>query len=370
MDANTTTGKKKLIAFRIVAACLGVLFVLLAAEIALRVAYMADPSRHGGLRERLEKSRDMALPAKGGSFSLNGLVQPSDDLDIVYELKPGLEGTFCGKSLRINAHGFRGREYAPEKPPNTRRIVGLGDSVMFGWGVDQDESYLAVVEQRLNDLPAPHPAWEVLNFAVPGYNTTMEVATFEQKALAFDPDVVILHVIGNDFGVPHFMWRPDQGLSMKKSYLWELLRTRLGWIRQDLDEDLIGHDLDGLEDEERADVLRQYRHMVGEEAFFRALEKLAALAQERGITVIVIHRESSDRQMRVLAHLKQQYNVHTATVGAYTDAYCAEHGIPDTKEARRKLLWVSPGDRHPNAIGHAIYADMLMDALRDAGAAP
>ena len=82
-------------------------------------------------------------------MSLHGLVQISPHPDVVYELKPGLVGTYLDRPLRTNAYGLRDRDYPVAKPEGTFRIVGLGDSVMFGWGVAQDEPFLEVLERRL-----------------------------------------------------------------------------------------------------------------------------------------------------------------------------------------------------------------------------
>jgi hypothetical protein len=62
------------------------------------------------------------------------------------------------------------------------RIVGIGDSVLFGSGVAHGDTFLAVLE---NLLAAALPGRRVstVNTGVPGYNTTMEVATLEQKCL-------------------------------------------------------------------------------------------------------------------------------------------------------------------------------------------
>ena len=66
---------------------------------------------------------------------------------MVYELKPGLDGRFQDQPLKTNSHGMRDREYPREKPDGVVRIAGLGDSVMFGWGVGQGEAYLDVLER-------------------------------------------------------------------------------------------------------------------------------------------------------------------------------------------------------------------------------
>jgi lysophospholipase L1-like esterase len=348
--------------YRAVALLLSILFALLIPEVVLRVMVHLDRMRHGDLKQRLERSQSEPLSADA-HLSMSGLAQPSANTDIVYELKPGLDGIFCGQRLRTNSRGMRYRESPVEKPADTYRIVGLGDSVMFGWGVDQDQTYLALLEQRLNALPGTHRRFEVLNFAVPGYNTTMEVATFEQKALPFNPDLVVIQFVSNDFDVPYFMQRPDDGLSWRRSYLLDLIRVRLGWLKAATNDQLVEAGLEGLGEGQQREVLDQYRHMVGTDAYRRAMERLAALTRPRDIPVLVILGKGAPGQREVIDEVAAQNGFRLVEAKPYTDAYIRRQGIPDTKEARQKALWVSATDRHPNAAGHAIYADLLMDEL-------
>ena len=67
-----------------------------------------------------------------------GLHQPRPDRPWLYGLRPGAVGTLevSGDTLyRINSAGFRDRDRAQPKPPGVFRILVLGDSVGFGYGV-------------------------------------------------------------------------------------------------------------------------------------------------------------------------------------------------------------------------------------------
>lgn len=287
---STSEGQSKMkrFLFRLVLLVLSICFTAILAECALRWMVAADQKKGGNLQERLERSKHSGLDDLKGNVSLRGLIQPSIHKDIVYEAKPGLQGRFRDRKVHINSASMRDREFTVDKPGNTFRIVGLGDSVMFGWGVGQDETFLRKLARKLNALTAPHPTYETLNFALPGYNTTMEVATFEHKVLAYDPDLVIIQFVNNDWGVPHFMFKPKDPKAWNRSFLWDLLRTRLGWISQDHESGLVGSRLHGLEDEERSDVLGVYRHMTGSSGYRNAMNHLAELTQPRDIPVIIL----------------------------------------------------------------------------------
>ena len=104
----------------------------------------------------------------------------------IYELIPNTKvvlKNWLGRQdtpLELNGDGFRDRDYAKPKPPGVHRVVGIGDSFMFGWGLKPGKDYLSLLEERLA-AEAPTARWEVLNMGVPGYNTAMEVETLKAR---------------------------------------------------------------------------------------------------------------------------------------------------------------------------------------------
>jgi len=296
---------------------------------------------------------------------MTGLVRPSSHKGIVYELKPGVVGTFRNKPFRTNSHGLRDSEYGRHKPAGTYRIVGLGDSVMFGWGVAQGEPYLEVLERRLNARSSAL-TFETLDFAVPGYNTAIEVTVFEHRALAFDPDLVVLQFVNNDMGVPMFMEWPHDSFSLRRCYLKQFVHS-LRYEHAEIHRRLVGSKMNGMEQSEKDRVRVPYGYMCGEAGFRLAMKKLAALTKPRGIPVIIIQGTASSEQKALLKSVAGEHGFHLLDIKPYTDAYVTRHGIPNNKKARRKALWVSSRDRHPNAAAHTIYADGIEDQMRTLG---
>ncbi len=112
-----------------------------------------------------------------------------------HELKPGFSDRTAAGRLSINSSGFRGPERAPAKPRNVRRISLLGDSVPEGANSIADEDTL---DRQLESLYPPGSV-EVLNFGVAGYNTLAAIETLKEQAPRFQPDVVVLVFVVNDF---------------------------------------------------------------------------------------------------------------------------------------------------------------------------
>lgn len=88
------------------------------------------------------------------------------------------------------------KDYSKAKTENSLRIAVLGDSVAFGLGVDFNNTFGYVLEKQLsNDF---NKNVEVINFGVPGYDSSAEIEQLKIKALEYNPDVVILSFIMND----------------------------------------------------------------------------------------------------------------------------------------------------------------------------
>lgn len=125
-----------------------------------------------------------------------------------FELKPNLSmvfnGNFCKipqstiytdcKGIRIdNPRNLPGIVFELGDP---LVIVGLGDSNMFGWGVDYEESQLYVAGRCLSEKL--NRSVKVINLGVPGYDSVDEAKRFEHLGLQFDPDIVIVDYGAND----------------------------------------------------------------------------------------------------------------------------------------------------------------------------
>lgn len=98
-----------------------------------------------------------------------------------------------GAKVTLNAHGYRGRELPPRRPGGARRVVVIGDSIAFGLGVADDETFAHLLDARTN-------GFEVANLGVMGYGPEQELLVLLNEGLPQLPDVVVLAVcLGNDF---------------------------------------------------------------------------------------------------------------------------------------------------------------------------
>ncbi|HMY55174.1 MAG TPA: hypothetical protein PK671_19595 [Candidatus Obscuribacter sp.] len=108
------------------------------------------------------------------------------------------EGFSRGK---FNSAGLRDREFTLSKPDNTRRIAFLGDSKTEGMQVPMEETFVKLLEKRLNerrDRGGREPQGktgqniEVINFATAGNGTLVELLHYLTRVRYYKPDTTVL----------------------------------------------------------------------------------------------------------------------------------------------------------------------------------
>lgn len=144
--------------------------VLIAVEIACRAA--VEPSRLEKILAILE--RDPAL---------------------IWRLRANLDTVFENQPVRTGAQNLRGETFAVPKPPGTFRVVALGASPTFGWGVPEADTYPAWAQTVLAGRGVEA---EVINGGTPGYTTWQGVRRLRDHVVGWSPDVVTVAYDLND----------------------------------------------------------------------------------------------------------------------------------------------------------------------------
>jgi lysophospholipase L1-like esterase len=122
----------------------------------------------------------------------------------------------------INSDGFRGREIAAVKPPNTFRIVTLGASSTFCFGVRDEEAYPHLLEKILNESPCDRELdFEVINLGMPHLRTRHIAELYAAEGIPLAPDLVTFYEGLNEAAVPYLTWRA--GLASRSPLLFSPL---------------------------------------------------------------------------------------------------------------------------------------------------
>jgi hypothetical protein len=98
--------------------------------------------------------------------------------------------------FKLNSQGFKDLEFTVEKPAETYRILGIGDSFAYGV-VPYQYNYLTLLEKKLNQSGRKT---EVINMGIPGLGPRDYLSILVNEGLKLNPDRIVLSFyVGNDF---------------------------------------------------------------------------------------------------------------------------------------------------------------------------
>lgn len=343
---------------RFIAPLLAIAGVVVSVLLALIIAELAYRSylRH---RERadLERVAEQTTVSTVNTCNLGDIIRLSREADLVYELKPGLRGRYCGGRVTTNAIGMRMAVNPPmARSPGVARVVALGDSYLFAQRMDDGQGFLEVLQSRA--LAEGKPV-EFLNFGVPGYNTWMESVLLAKRARHFTPDVIVVVITGNDWDLPSFMLSrrySDVAHSFLLGDLAERLRAPPKLLDTPKSKVFDNHYLAVPEE-----VPLGFKHMVGFEGYRRGLLGMLEVANELGAKVVMfsdcLSSTGPGSTSCTFPFGPGQYEQLKNEVYGHPRAIiCPWQLTPDL---------LIPGDGHPTVQGHRSLAGQLRACLEE-----
>ena len=305
------------------------------------------------------------------------------DPEIRYVLAANQRGWIDDGFATVNSNGFRGGETAMPKPPGRFRVVLIGDSVTFGWGVADEETFGARLEKLL------HEQWsgadvDVVNVAVPGYDTRQEITLLERNVERLEPDLVLVGFYSNDVpdgleddktlsdgGTRVLAKNPQPGQIMHVSSApdpwWELQlrRSRAAYVagrlvrrvssRGEWGMSRFSMEMDVLNGRDSADLNRAWS---GIEAQFARLRELSKGRFVAGVVALPCR----EQVMGEFPNARYQTRIREI---AERSGLLMIDPLPALIASHRKPadLFIAYDRNHPSAAGHEIIARALLDAL-------
>lgn len=290
-------------------------------------------------------------------YHMQGMV---DDPSLGYK-HPDSVGYWLGANrVELNSHGLRDDEIPYNKPAGEKRILVLGDSVTFGWGISQGETFSDRMEYLLNELPGDR--WQVINSGVNGYNTEQEATYLRIEGMRYSPDFVLLVYVTNDVDLiadpNETTWRrypswpsslPEaMGRLRQLSYLFQLTTLFTRMEQMDMARAAAADENSAITDR-NTDRITDHPGWPASKA---ALLNIAQQCEKAGMPFLVAMYGRSGPAFRV--ELEEE-NVDIL------DLFPAWRGVPEGR------AHVSRIDPHPSVEVHEKIAGYLVDALRKQG---
>jgi hypothetical protein len=280
-------------------------------------------------------------------YHMQGMV---DHPDLGYTHPRSVSYRLGRNRVTLNSHGLRDKEISYEKPAGERRILLLGDSVTFGWGVSDGEPFADRLEELL--AARTRPRWEVINAGVNGYNAQQEATYFRSEGIRYQPDIVLLTFLDNDLDAvidPNVTtWRrypswPEslpEAFSRLRSLSYTFQATQMFLRARQLGAQRTGEIQEG-----------SGRGITGDPRWPAArthLQEIAELCRARGIRFMVLTFGNVDPGLHSeLASL----GIRSLSLG---DAFAR---VPQGD------VYVSKVDPHPSPAAHRAIAEFLFDEL-------
>ena len=112
-----------------------------------------------------------------------------------YIHRPNSHGELNGEAFRFNDIGLRGPDIAKAADPGKKRLLVLGDSVVLGWGIAEQDRFSDRLQAMFADAAKPI---EVIAAGAGSWNTRSEYEFLRRVGRDFHPDVLLLVIVPND----------------------------------------------------------------------------------------------------------------------------------------------------------------------------
>lgn len=278
------------------------------------------------------------------------------DETLGWALVPGRQGRFWSSEfsvrVAVSSQGLRDREYPYPRREGVARALVLGDSFVWCWGVEIEQCFTEIVEDRL----APT---EIIAAGVPGYGTTQELLYYEREGRRFRPDVVLLVFVAND---------PWDNLAEEVRPRWRLVGSELVPGRGPVPRRL-GPVASFLREHSHLCAVVDYR--IETRRRRRAAPEVPARTGEAlALTDALLDRLAARAQADGARLALALERLPRETAGHLLD-YCRRRGLPcldlephlAAAEARGVAVQLGR-DVHRSAAGQLVVADAITEFLR------
>ncbi len=274
-----------------------------------------------------------------GSMGYTGYLQKSDFPDVVYEFKPEIDSYFKLADFRTNSRGLRDKEYSLEKPANTFRVAVIGGSFTVPAGVEIDEAFHSILENRLNK-ENPDLNYEFINFGVSGYRINNKIATLEHKALKYNPDLILFILDGSQFTEDEEKeFKPkSQKNQFFQSFTYKLISKNKLFTKDNKDQEFLDE------------------HKTGLDQFNLELQKLSNISQKNKVPICVVvldHDYNHYEISKEIKRLVENNNLYYSNT------------IPSFQDIDISELTIYKIDIHPNSKANQIFADSIYMGLKN-----
>lgn len=263
---------------------------------------------------------------------------------------------------KLNRHGFNDKDHPLRKTAGTIRIAVLGDSFIWGVGVEEQVIWTRKLERLLNQNGRKV---EILNFGKPGWSTLDQYRFLKTDGSHYGFDLLLVNFVVNDpvmdgSNIKRFIYTGGiidrlviQPLSR---YLFPNAISLSVDLLNGFFDSFFGYGyINWLNKVYTEDNLKQYQAL---------LQDMSRYCNDRNIRMIVVmtpenhHLWLKERFEKIIPLF---INANIPYLNLYPAVYKELHHIPN------RQLWGNPADGHPGDRVTDVYASHVHRYLIDQG---
>ena len=193
-------------------------------------------------------------------------------------------------AVRFNKDGLRGKDMPYEKEGNELRILALGNSCVFGYGVPEELVFSSELEKMLR-LRYTQRKITVINGGMPGFSSVNSLHLLGVAGMKYNPDIIVAYILNNDKVLEE---REDMPLlkhrlmglnwALAKSGFYNLIRIAVSGLKPG-----------PAPEDKRRKILRP---KVSPEDYERNLTRLSDISRQAGIRLYYVIPVTPDDLIR------------------------------------------------------------------------
>lgn len=117
---------------------------------------------------------------------------------IFWRQRSNLDVLFHEVKVHTDAWGLRNQKLNLKKKENSLRIICLGPSSTFGWGIENKSTYAYLLKKLIESACIDFQDIEVINAGVIGYSSYQGKVFLKESILQLNPDIIIVSYLIND----------------------------------------------------------------------------------------------------------------------------------------------------------------------------
>ncbi|MFT5660602.1 MAG: lysophospholipase L1-like esterase [Sulfurimonas sp.] len=262
---------------------------------------------------------------------------------------------FTNNNYTVNSQGFRGKEF-PKDFDKQFKILTLGESTTFGWGVNEEETYPYYLKKKLKEN---NRAFYIINGGVPSY-TSSQVVLYMKEIFTKDivkPDMILVNIMWNDIWYSTVKNWHSNILVHQEPPSWLNFLTKHSYF-------FYGLVMGFAEDEKKTNIFNKEAYSF----YLSNLKSMIELANKNKVNIAFVappfdgdHMPEKGLQ-EFQIHYSKQFLINTAQKYSQgMNQIAADYDIPiithklDLKNMHQNSLFLDA--LHPTAEGNSIMAN-------------